>query len=671
MKTKFAFVVLVTLGGTLLAADPQLSTWFTATSDQYARLYTTSAAETSQSSVTTWSRGNTSQSTPVYSGIKQIDYSNSYVYIKTSGLASHLMGPWYLDAAKTQLFPNLPTDTNTTYRIPRTPTVAVTKTNTPGGPIGFFVNGVALFDNRDTFSYSNANGRDADPTAGIGLGDGIWNRDAYPNESVTFDAALAHQAGNQYHYHAQAVALRYQLGDHVDYNAKTNRYTESTVIESQHSPILAWAADGYPVYGPYGYATAANGSSGVRRMVSGYVVRNGSNGTTNLTTSGRHTLPAWAALAQNRSATLSANQYGPNVSTTYALGHYLEDYDYLGDLGKTQGVDFDLDKYNGRFCVTPEFPNGTYAYFQAIAADGTPQFPYNLGRQFYGTPSGGSVTSVTETVTNYFTNNPTAEATPAPHQLSNSSTRLSVQTNDNVLIGGFIITGGTKKVEVRAIGPSLSQSGLTSLLANPLVEIYDSANNLIASNDDWVNSSQRREIADSKIPPLSSNESAVVLSLAAGNYTALVRGVNSTTGVGLVEIYDLDNATAIHLKNLSTRGVVQTGNNVMIGGFILGGSGSTNIVVRGIGPSLASAGLTNALSNPTLTLYNAQGTSIDSNDDWTTNSNKAAIQNANLAPSNNLESACYNTLAAGNYTAVLQGVSNATGVGLVEIYELD
>lgn len=281
-------------------ADPQLDSWFTTTSDQYARLFTTKQAESAGTSVTTWTRGSTTQSVPVYSGIHDISYSASWIYFHSSGLASHLMGPWYLDAAKTQLFPNLPTDTATLYRIPRSPTVPTTKTNTGGGTVGYFVNGVALFDNRDSYSYSNSNGKDADPVSNIGPGDGIWERNAYVNESVTFDAALAHQAGNQYHYHAQPIALRYQLGDHVDYNAATNRYSESTTTVTQHSPILAWAADGYPIYGPYGYATANNANSGVRRMVPGYVLRDGANGTTNLTSTGRHTLPAWAAVSQNR-----------------------------------------------------------------------------------------------------------------------------------------------------------------------------------------------------------------------------------------------------------------------------------------------------------------------------------------------------------------------------------
>ena len=391
-------------------ADPQLSSWSTPDSGQYARLYQSTAAETAGTVSKTWSRGTGVQTNPTYAGVSEIVYSASWVYIRTTGLASHVMGPWYLDAAKTQNFPNFPSNTATIYRIPRTPTVAGTKTLTGGGAIGYFVNGVAFFDNRDTFSYSNANATDATPVNGLGTGDGIWVRDAYANELVTFDAALAHQAGNQYHYHVQPIALRYQLGDHVDYNAVTNRYTESASAVAKHSPIIAWAQDGYPVYGPYGYATANDAGSGVRRMVSGFVLRNGANGTTNLNTTGRHTLAAWSAAWQGRAAALAANQYGPNVSATYALGHYLEDYDYLGDLGFTQGTSFDLDRYNGRTCVTPEYPGGTYAYFSSLNADGTPAFPYNIGRQFYGSPTGGTST-ITETVTTYFQGGPNKAAT--------------------------------------------------------------------------------------------------------------------------------------------------------------------------------------------------------------------------------------------------------------------
>lgn len=373
-----------------LPGEPLITSWHTANSGQYARIYPTLADQTAQSSVTTWSRGQGTQSTPAYSDVHQVDYSASWVYVHSTGLASHIMGPWYLNAAKTNLFPNYPANQAVKWRFPRTPSIPATKVSTGLGATGRMVNGVSLFDCRDAFSYSTANAADATP-GGAFTGDGIWNRDAYHNESVTFDPAFAHQAGSNYHYHAQPIALRYQLGDHVDYNPTTNLYTESTTPVTKHSPIVAWAQDGLPVYGPYGYSSPMDANSGVRRMLSGFALRTG------LTT--RTTLPAWAARVQNRSATLAANQYGPNGGAGFLLGHYIEDYDYLGDLGQVQGTHFDLNEQNARFCVTPEFPSGTWAYFTPILADGTPVFPYTTGRQFYGNPTGGAVTTISETVT--------------------------------------------------------------------------------------------------------------------------------------------------------------------------------------------------------------------------------------------------------------------------------
>lgn len=384
-------------------ADPQLSSWYTADSGQYARIYQSTAAETAGTKSTTWSRGTGTQSNPTYATVSEISCSASWVYIRTTGLASHVMGPWYLDAAKTTNFPNFPSNTAVIYRIPRVPVIPASKTLTGLGATGRAVNGVSLFDSRDAFSYVNASAMDATPANGL-TGDGIWNRDGYDNEGVTFDPALAHQAGNNYHYQAHPIGLRYQLGDHVDYNATTNRYTESAAAVTGHSPILAWAADGLPVYWPYGYASSLDAGSGVRRMVSGFALRDGGNGAAAITV--RQTLPAWAARVQSRSAMLAANQYGPAVSTNYALGHYIEDFEYRGDLGQTQGVDFDLNEQNVRFCVKPEFPAGTWAYFTTINADGTPAYPYTTGRQYYGTPSGGAVASITETVTTHFSGGP-------------------------------------------------------------------------------------------------------------------------------------------------------------------------------------------------------------------------------------------------------------------------
>ena len=391
-------LVLVLASGPAMA-DPQLTSWDTQDSGQYARVYQSTADETARTVSKTWSRGTGVQTTATYAGVSQISYSTSWVYIRTSGLAGHIMGPWYLDAAKTSNFPNFPSNTAKIYRIPRTPAIPASKTLTGLGATGCMVNGVSMFDMRDAFSYAFASSTDATPTNGL-TGDGVWNRDGYHNEGITFDPALAHQAGNNYHYHAQPIGLRYQLGDHVDYNATTNRYTESTAPVTKHSPILAWAADGLPIYGPYGYSSPLDPSSALRRMVSGFVPRNGSNGTSNLTSTGRLTLPAWAQRIQT-----VTYKNGPAVGATYLLGHFIEDFDFLGDHGYTQGVDFDLNEQNVRRCVTPEFPAGTYAYFTTINADGTPAYPYTTGRQYYGNPTGG-ISTIGETVTKFFDGGP-------------------------------------------------------------------------------------------------------------------------------------------------------------------------------------------------------------------------------------------------------------------------
>lgn len=397
-----------------LSANPRITSWFTDNSGQYARIYETTAAETARTTSTTWTRGQGTQSSPTYADVSEVSYSANWVYIRTTGLASHVMGPWYLNAAKTQDFPNFPANTGSIYRIPLTPTIPTSKTLTGLGASGVMVNGVSIFDSRDAFSYVSASSTDATPVNGL-TGDGVWNRDGYHNEGVTFDPGLAHQAGKNYHYHAQPIGLRYQLGDHVDYNATTNRYTEKSGTPTKHSPILGWLADGIPLYGPYGYSDPLVPSSGVRRMVSGFVLRNGQSGTTNLTSTGRTTLPAWAQRIQTVTF-----RNGPAVSATYALGHYIEDFDYLGDRGQTLGVQFDLNEQNVRWCVTPEFPTGTWAYFTTINADGTPAYPYTSGRAYYGSPTGGS-TTISETVTTHFKGGPNKTETAKSVQVSGNS----------------------------------------------------------------------------------------------------------------------------------------------------------------------------------------------------------------------------------------------------------
>ncbi len=252
----------------------------------------------------------------------------------------------------------------------------------------------------------------------------------------------------------------------------------------------------------------------------------------------------------------------------------------------------------------------------------------------------------------------------------NISTRLRVQTGENVMIGGFIITGqAPKKVIVRAIGPSLQQAGVNDALADPVVEVRAGNGALIRSNDNWRDD-QQAEIEATGIPPRDNLESAIVATLAPGNYTAIVSGKNGTAGVGLVEVYDLDAGADARLVNLSTRGFVQTGSDVMIGGFILGNSNeSARIVLRAIGPSLAQAGISGALADPTLQLVNGNGDAVAFNNNWR-DTQQAELQATTIPPSNELESAVVATIPPGAYTAVVAGNGGQTGVALVELYHL-
>ena len=252
--------------------------------------------------------------------------------------------------------------------------------------------------------------------------------------------------------------------------------------------------------------------------------------------------------------------------------------------------------------------------------------------------------------------------------LGNISTRLLVETGDNVLIGGFIITGTQpKKIIVRAIGPSLS-SLFPGTLANPILELRNASGGLIASNDNW-RSDQEAEIIATGIPPSNDLESAIVATLPANSsaYTAIVRGVNNGTGIGVVEAYDLDRTVDSKLANISTRGFVQTGDNVLIGGLIVVGQNPLRVIVRAIGPSLTLPG---ALGNPTLELRDGNGALIASNDDWRTDQ-EAEIIATGIPPTNDLESAIVRNLAPGNYTAIVRGVNNTTGIAVVEAYALN
>jgi hypothetical protein len=256
--------------------------------------------------------------------------------------------------------------------------------------------------------------------------------------------------------------------------------------------------------------------------------------------------------------------------------------------------------------------------------------------------------------------------------LANISTRAKVGTGNSSLIGGFIITGReNKKVIIRAIGPSLAASGLTNLLGDPMLELRDYYGDVVAANDDWR--AQQGQVEASGLPPSDDHESAIVASLEPGNYTAVVTGKNGGTGIGLVEVYDLDSNANAQLANISTRGFVNLNDNVLIGGFIVGfgnAQSQSRILFRAMGPSLYSGGISNYLSDPVLELHNANGTSIASNDNWR-DSQQAEIEATALAPSDNSESAILITLPAEMYTAVIRGKNSSTGVSLVEAYLLD
>jgi hypothetical protein len=246
-----------------------------------------------------------------------------------------------------------------------------------------------------------------------------------------------------------------------------------------------------------------------------------------------------------------------------------------------------------------------------------------------------------------------------------------VQNGDNAGIGGFIITGSAPKhVLIRAIGPSLTGFGVPNVLANPAVELHGPGDFLTMTNDNWRDT-QETAIQATGIAPTNNLESAIDATLAPGAYTAVVRGDGNTSGVALIEVYDLSSAVPAKLANISTRAFVSTGNDIVIAGFILANqSGDDRIVVRGIGPSLTGVGVPNALANPSLELRDNNGALLFANNDWQSDSAQAAeLTAAGLAPSNPLESGIAATLPPGAYTALLAGVSGSTGIGIVEVYD--
>jgi hypothetical protein len=274
---------------------------------------------------------------------------------------------------------------------------------------------------------------------------------------------------------------------------------------------------------------------------------------------------------------------------------------------------------------------------------------------------------------------PTPTATPAPGLVGNVSTRLPVGTGNNVLIEGFIVqgpNGSTKKILIRAIGPSLLPFGITDALANPTLEIRDAGNTLIASNDDWkatqvggiISGNQAGDINASGLAPGNDAESAIIADLAPGSYTAVVRGVGDTVGTGVVDAYDLSAGSAARVANIATRGLIQPGDKLMIAGFIVQNA-PVRAVILATGPSLAAFGITNALPDTTLQLRDQNGVTVLENDDWQTDQ-KAELEATGLQPSDPKEAAIVLNIAPGQYTVQVRGKPEQTGIGVVQLFFL-
>ncbi len=320
-------------------------------------------------------------STAISNGIlvncQKVEFSATSVYVSTKGIPAYPVGP-YLDRN-----PNQAGDQNAIFKFPLTPTVNTgTKTATTGGNIGVFINGVALFDYRDGVNWSNSlNTTQGGP--GGGTGDGVWNRDAILAERVGFDCAKGHPAGTNYHHHQNPSAFKLDLN--VLSNV-CNLYASDglyVINATQHSPLLGFAYDGFPIYGAYAYKNA-DGTGGFTRMKSSYQLRN--------ITVRTH----WA----DGTDVLD----GPPVNATYPLGYFREDYEFIIRTGQT---DY-LDVHNGRFCKTPEYPNGIYCYFATVDSVHNSTYPYVIGPTSYGVRTNAKVTAVNETVTTY-TRTPTKE----------------------------------------------------------------------------------------------------------------------------------------------------------------------------------------------------------------------------------------------------------------------
>lgn len=320
----------------------------------------------------------------VLANVLKVQYSADWVYVSTNGIPSYITGP-FLDGN-----PSLASSQNAIFKISLKPTKNTgTPTNTTGGNIGIFLNGVALFDYRDGVSWSNAQqALKGGPL--MGMGDNVWNRDAVVGERLGFDCAKGHPAMGNYHHHQNPSAFnldRKVISSVCDLYAADGLY----VLDStKHSPLLGYTYDGFPIYGAYGYKNT-DGTGGITRMKSSFFLRNMTDRT--VYADGTDVID------------------GPAVSATYPLGYFREDYAYIAP--STSQPEY-LDEHNGRFCVTPEYPKGTYCYFATVDANWNSAYPYIVGPTFYGVRTAAKVPSVTETVTTYTPSASAVKSTEIP-----------------------------------------------------------------------------------------------------------------------------------------------------------------------------------------------------------------------------------------------------------------
>lgn len=337
----------------------------------------------------------------------------------------------------------------------------------------------------------------------------------------------------------------------------------------------------------------------------------------------------------------------------------------VGSLNSLPNTNFRIELFGNDSADPSGYGQGqSYLGFTNVTTDGSGNASFDVTLPVPATTTSVSSTATGPTGTSEF-------SAAIFTKLLNISTRGNVQAGDNLMIGGFIIRGtDAKKVLLRGIGPSLKVNGvpLAGRLSDPVIELHDSSGTVLAQNNDWKDS-QQMAIQDTGLAPTDDRESALLTTLQPAAYTVQMRGQNGTTGIGVVEVYDLAPLGA-QLANISTRGLVGTGDNVLIGGFIAGASNATsNIVTRAIGPSLISAGVSNPLPDPVLELRDSNGALVAMNDNWK-DTQQAELQSSGLAPANDSESAILKTLQPGAYTVIVHGKSQEMGIALVEVYRL-